>query len=299
MQNIPDLESLCVFNCFHHMSSSASVAAPLTNAGATGLTLTPPQCSPPLQDVSDGGSERGMSPPCSGSPPQDSDTEPEEPVDDDSDNNWEDIPAKATPPSREQVAQKQIPRLGDSDDDGDLPDVAGISTWLECNPGKHAIPPCDRPKRVIGPEQRRTLYDRAKSKKNQKAALYAEIAVLNKKRNKKLPVLAEKHGFKLKLVQQQMAAATTFKQECKVSMYRAKLHYLSKLLNKGWHLCFTVDSCPDSNIQDFCRGNDSTYTNSVNASPAIWILKTCRRSSGRSSEPICLHIVRSGSRVLA
>ncbi|KAJ7793609.1 hypothetical protein B0H14DRAFT_3497827 [Mycena olivaceomarginata] len=52
------------------MSSSASVAAPSTNAGATGPTLTPPQCSPPPQDVLDGGSERGMSPPCSGSPPQ-------------------------------------------------------------------------------------------------------------------------------------------------------------------------------------------------------------------------------------
>jgi hypothetical protein len=112
-------------------------------------------------------------------------------------------------------------------------------------------------------------------------------------------VLAKKHGFKLKLVKQRMAAATTFKQERKASMHRAKLHYLSKSLNKGRYLCFTVDSCPDSNIQDFCRGNDSTYTNSVSASPTIRILKTCRRSSGRSSEPICLHIVRSGSRVLA
>jgi hypothetical protein len=233
VQNIPDLESLCVFNCFHHMLLSASVAAPSTNAGAKGLTLMPPQHSPPPQDASDGGSKRGMSPPCSGSPPQDSNTEPEEPVDDDSDNNWEDVPEKATPPSREQVAQKQIPQLGDSDDDGDLPDVAGVSTWLERNPGKHAIPPHDRPKRVIGPEQRRTLYDRAKSKKNRRAALYAEIAALNKKRNKKLPVLAKKDGFKLKLVQQQMAAATTFKQERKVSMYRVKLHYLSKVLNKG------------------------------------------------------------------
>ncbi|KAJ7802134.1 hypothetical protein B0H14DRAFT_3488751 [Mycena olivaceomarginata] len=89
--------------------------------------------------MSDGGSERGMSPPCSGSP-QDSDAEPEELVDDDSDNNWEDVPGKATPPSRKQVAQKQIPWLGDSNDDGDLPDVAGVSTWLERNPGKHAIP---------------------------------------------------------------------------------------------------------------------------------------------------------------
>ncbi|KAJ7306955.1 hypothetical protein DFH08DRAFT_975752 [Mycena albidolilacea] len=155
-----------------------------------------------------------MSPPCSGSP-QDSDAEPEELVDDDSDNNWEDVPGKATPPSRKQVAQKQIPRLGDSNDDGDLPDVAGVLTWLERNPGKHAIPPRDRPKCVIGPEQRRTLYDRAKGKKNRKAALYAEIAELNKKRNKKLPVLAKKHGFKLKLVKQRMAAATTFKQERK------------------------------------------------------------------------------------
>ncbi|KAJ7302545.1 hypothetical protein DFH08DRAFT_826563 [Mycena albidolilacea] len=160
-----------------------------------------------------------MSPPCSGSPPQDSNTEP----DDDSDNDWEDVPEKATPPSREQVAQKQIPWLGDSDDDGDLPEVAGVSTWLECNPGKHAIPPRDCPKCVIGPEQRRTLYDQAKSKKNRKAALYADIAALNKKCNKKLPVVAKKHGFKLKLVQQRMAAATTFKQERKVSMYRLLL----------------------------------------------------------------------------
>jgi hypothetical protein len=192
-------------------------------------------------------SSNGVSPERPASPSPDNH---EEPVDDNNNNDWVDIPDNNAPPhdpSSKKVAPKQIPRLDDSDDDAGLPEVTGVVSWAKRNPGKHTIPLRVQRKRVMGPEQCRTSKDRAKNKKSRKAALYAEIAALNNERNEMLPALAKKHGFKVKLVQQRMAAASTYKKGCKVSMYRAKLHYLSKLLNKGWYFVFAVDSCGVTN----------------------------------------------------
>jgi hypothetical protein len=61
-------------------------------------------------------------------PPPDSNREP---VDDDNDNDWEDVPDNITPPSPKKVAQKQIHQLGDSDDDGELSEVAGVTSWAQ------------------------------------------------------------------------------------------------------------------------------------------------------------------------
>jgi hypothetical protein len=67
----------------------------------------------------------------------------------------------------------------------------------------------------MGPEQFRTSKDRVKNKKSRKAALYAEIAALNNERNEMLPALAKKHGLKTKMVQQRMAAASTYKKSAR------------------------------------------------------------------------------------
>jgi hypothetical protein len=223
------------------MSLSASSTTALTNLDSNTQNLTNSLASPPPQDTSNGRSLSGMSPPHSDSPPQDT----EEPLDDDNDDSWEDIPDNSAPPGPKKVAKNQIPQLGSSqtDDDGELPEVGGVTTWAQRNPGKHVVPGRVRPKCVIGPERRHTLNDRAKNKKSRKAALYAEIAELNNERNTKLPALAKKHGFKVKLVKQRMAAVSTLGKQRMVSLYRAKLHYLSKQLNEGRYCCLKIDSC--------------------------------------------------------
>ncbi|KAJ7841207.1 hypothetical protein B0H14DRAFT_2587049 [Mycena olivaceomarginata] len=69
-------------------------------------------------------------------------------------------------PAPTNKVRKPFPRLGDLDDDDDaLPNVEGVTTWASRNPGKAVIPPRQRPKRVLGAEQRRTAKDRVKSKK--------------------------------------------------------------------------------------------------------------------------------------
>ncbi|KAF7366582.1 hypothetical protein MSAN_00915700 [Mycena sanguinolenta] len=138
------------------------------------------------------------------------------------------------PSTERPVARKPIPRLGGSEDEGDaLPDVTGLTTWAKRNPGKHIIRSKQRGKRVIGPEQRRTLNDKAKSKKQRMAALHQDIVTLNRSRSEMVHELSAKHKFKAKLVKERLLAATTFKPERKPSLFRAKLHYLSKVLNEG------------------------------------------------------------------
>ncbi|KAF7351473.1 hypothetical protein MSAN_01579500 [Mycena sanguinolenta] len=133
------------------------------------------------------------------------------------------------------VAKKPIPRLGnavdDDDDDAALPDVPGLTTWAKRNPGKPVLR--SKPKQAIRPEQRRTLEDRAKSKKKRMVELQADIAQLNRARVSMIDELAVKHRFKLKLVKQQISASTAFKKSRKPSLIRAKIHYLTKVLNEG------------------------------------------------------------------
>jgi hypothetical protein len=125
------------------------------------------------------------------------------------------------------------------DDDNDaLPNVEGVTTWASCNPGKAVIPPRQRPKRVLGAEQRRTAKDRVKSKKRRMAALLADIAEINGDRNTCIRELATKHKFKPKLVKQRLSSITTYKKPRKISLFWAKLHYLAKVLNDG--LCFVT-----------------------------------------------------------
>ncbi|KAJ6487576.1 hypothetical protein C8R45DRAFT_929836 [Mycena sanguinolenta] len=143
---------------------------------------------------------------------------------------WHGISPDAT--IKKTVARKPIPRLDDSEDeDVELPAVPGLTTWAKRNPGKPILCPRVRPKRGIGPEQRRTLYDRAKSRKNRIAALNEDIVSLNRSRHEMVHELSAKHKFKAKLVKQRLLGATSFKPQRKPSLFRAKIHYLSKVLN--------------------------------------------------------------------
>ncbi|KAJ6447704.1 hypothetical protein C8R45DRAFT_1135765 [Mycena sanguinolenta] len=132
------------------------------------------------------------------------------------------------------VAKKRIPCLANADDDEDvaLPEVAGLTTWAKRNPGKPILR-SKRGKRTIGPEQRRTLNDKAKSKKKRMAELQADLLQHNQARTALVDELAVKHRFKPKLVKQWLTASTVFKKAQKPSLYRAKLHYLGKVLNQG------------------------------------------------------------------
>ncbi|KAF8180068.1 hypothetical protein K438DRAFT_1445987, partial [Mycena galopus ATCC 62051] len=112
------------------------------------------------------------------------------------------------------------------------------TTWASRNPGKAVIPPRQRPKRVVGAEQRRTAKDRVKSKKKRTAALLANIAEINREREALVRELATKHKFKAKLMKQRLSSITTYKKPQQISLFRAKLHYLAKVLNDG--LCFTT-----------------------------------------------------------
>jgi hypothetical protein len=108
------------------MSVSASATPLLTSFEATAPNLMPPQPTPPPQNMLHNTSSNGVSPEHSVSPSLDNH---EEPVDDDNDNNWVDIPDNNTPPhapSSKKVAPKQIPRLDNSDDNAGLPEVTGV-----------------------------------------------------------------------------------------------------------------------------------------------------------------------------
>ncbi|KAJ6473909.1 hypothetical protein C8R45DRAFT_1103576 [Mycena sanguinolenta] len=132
------------------------------------------------------------------------------------------------------VAKKPIPRLAnaDGDDDATLPELAGLTTWAKRNPGKPILR-SKREKRTIGPEQRRTLNDKAKSKKKCMAALQVDLIQHNRDRTALVNELAIKHRFKPKLVKHRLTASTVFKKPRKPSLFRAKLHYLGKVLNEG------------------------------------------------------------------
>ncbi|KAJ6474315.1 hypothetical protein C8R45DRAFT_1103288 [Mycena sanguinolenta] len=151
----------------------------------------------------------------------------------DDDEEWHGI--SGDPNIEKPVAKNPIPRLRDSDDDEDalLPDVTGLTTWAKRNPGKHILRSKSRAKRVIGPEQHRTLHDRAKTKKDRMAALNQDIALLNQSRSEMVQELSTKHKFKTKLVKERLLASTTFKSQRKPSLFRAKIHHLSKVLNEG------------------------------------------------------------------
>ncbi|KAF8198232.1 hypothetical protein K438DRAFT_1584066 [Mycena galopus ATCC 62051] len=141
-------------------------------------------------------------------------------------------------PAPTNIVRKPFPHLGHSDDDNTLPEVEGVTTWASRNPGKAVLPPRRRPKRVVGAEQRRTAKDRVKSKKRRTTALLADIAEINRDREALVRELATKHKFKPKLVKQRLSSITTYKKPRKISLFRAKLHYLAKVLNHG--LCFRL-----------------------------------------------------------
>ncbi|KAJ6493119.1 hypothetical protein C8R45DRAFT_1095636 [Mycena sanguinolenta] len=130
------------------------------------------------------------------------------------------------------VAKKCIPHLANADDDEDvaLPEVAGLTTWVKRNPGKLIL--CSkRGKRTIGPEQRRTLNDKAKLKKKCMAKLQADLLRHNQARTALVDELAVKHRFKPKLVKQQLTASTVFKKAQKPSLAKNEqldLHELRK-----------------------------------------------------------------------
>ncbi|KAJ6493107.1 hypothetical protein C8R45DRAFT_927895 [Mycena sanguinolenta] len=131
------------------------------------------------------------------------------------------------PQSQTKVTKRPLPPLGnnaadddDDDDDAALPEVPGLTTWA-------------KDKHVIGPEQRRTSDDKAKSKKRRMADLQADIVQHNLERRELVDELAAKHKFKAKQVKQRLTSLTVFKKSRKPSLFRAKLHYLSKVLNEG------------------------------------------------------------------
>ncbi|KAJ6451556.1 hypothetical protein C8R45DRAFT_1113426 [Mycena sanguinolenta] len=126
------------------------------------------------------------------------------------------------------VSKRPIPSLGNADDD-----VPGLTIWAKRNPGKPLLRSRAKERRVIGPEQRRMLDDKAKSTKKRMAALQADITQLNNQRVSMVEELATRHRFKPKLVKQRLSTATVFKKSQKPSLYWAKLHYLSKVLNEG------------------------------------------------------------------
>ncbi|KAF8133146.1 hypothetical protein K438DRAFT_1998250 [Mycena galopus ATCC 62051] len=122
---------------------------------------------------------------------------------------WGGISSPTSTPSV--LTKKPIPSLGDSDDDGALPEVDGLTTWASRNPGKPVQHPRQRPKCVMGPEQRCTLRDKLKLKKSRTAALNADLAELSKERAAKVAELAAKHKFKVPLVQQRLYGSSNFK----------------------------------------------------------------------------------------
>ncbi|KAJ6459295.1 hypothetical protein C8R45DRAFT_1109620 [Mycena sanguinolenta] len=65
------------------------------------------------------------------------------------------------------------------------------------------------------------------------ADLQADIIQHNQERRELVNELAAKHKFKAKLVKQRLTASTVFKKSRKPSLFRAKLHHLSKVLNEG------------------------------------------------------------------
>ncbi|KAF8166433.1 hypothetical protein K438DRAFT_1984242 [Mycena galopus ATCC 62051] len=150
---------------------------------------------------------------------------------DDSEEPWGGISDDtADPPS--QKGKTMVPYLADCNE-SELPDVDGLTTWASRNPGKSVLLPRPRPRRVLGPEQRRTQSDKRKNTKSRTAALNAEIAQLNKERNAKIAELATKHKFKVPLVKQRLTATSAYKKPRKPSLFRAQEHYLAKVLNKG------------------------------------------------------------------
>ncbi|KAF8181738.1 hypothetical protein K438DRAFT_1601346, partial [Mycena galopus ATCC 62051] len=128
--------------------------------------------------------------------------------------------------------KRPVPYLGECDEN-ELLDIDGCTTWASRNPGKPVLLPRERPKRVLGPEQRRTLNDRRKNTKGRAAALNADIVELNRERSAKIAELAAKHKFKVPLVKQRVTAASAYKKPRKPSLFRAQEHYLAKVLNKG------------------------------------------------------------------
>ncbi|KAJ6481167.1 hypothetical protein C8R45DRAFT_933064 [Mycena sanguinolenta] len=145
----------------------------------------------------------------------------------------EDINLRPQSDRQHGCGEEAYPCLANADDDEDvaLPEVAGLTTWAKRNPGKPILR-SKRGKRTIGPEQRRTLNDKAKSKKKRMAELQADLLQHNQARTALVDELAVKHRFKPKLVKQRLTASTVFKKARKPSLYRAKLHYLGKVLNQ-------------------------------------------------------------------
>ncbi|KAK6977267.1 hypothetical protein R3P38DRAFT_2438100, partial [Favolaschia claudopus] len=128
---------------------------------------------------------------------------------------------------------KPIPHLSPDSDEENLP-AGGLSSWAERNPGKGFIPLQKRVKRVLGPEQRRTLNDARANRKRRAAALQEDILAHEEANNIAVTDLAAKHGFKEKLVRQRAGlAGGRRKSTRKPSLLRAKIHYLGKKLNRG------------------------------------------------------------------
>ncbi|KAF8203403.1 hypothetical protein K438DRAFT_1964887 [Mycena galopus ATCC 62051] len=149
---------------------------------------------------------------------------------DDSEEPWGGISDDTVdPPS--QKGKTTMPYLGDCDE-SELPDIDGLTTWASRNLGKSVLLPRPRPKRILGPEQRRTQSDKQKNTKSRTAALNAEIAQLNQERNAKIAELVAKHKFKVPLVKQRLTATSTYKKPQKPSLFRVQEHYLAKVLNK-------------------------------------------------------------------
>ncbi|KAJ6493111.1 hypothetical protein C8R45DRAFT_1136067 [Mycena sanguinolenta] len=140
---------------------------------------------------------------------------------------WGGISPGTTAPK---FASKPISRLHDSDSDSgaDLPKVHGLTSWAKRNPGRPVFQGKPKAKRVLGPEQRRTLHDRAKSRKHRMASLQ-EIVLLNHTRSEMVTELSTKHKFKPKLVRQRLMASNVLKPTRQTSLYCAKLYYLAKL----------------------------------------------------------------------
>ena len=64
-------------------------------------------------------------------------------------------------------------------------------------------------------------------------SLQEDIILLNRIRSEMVTDLATKHKFKPKLVHQRLVASNVLKATRQTSLYRAKLHYLAKVLNEG------------------------------------------------------------------
>ena len=151
---------------------------------------------------------------------------------------WGGIPDVAPPVLAVKAATKKpIPRLfnsdADAEDDSELPEVPGLTTWAQRNPGKPVVQAKTKARRVLGPEQRRTLEDKRKTKKMRATELQTDIVALNRERADMVDELAAKHRFKAKFVKQKLLGVSVFKKSRKTSLFRAKLHYLGKKLNEG------------------------------------------------------------------